>query len=1398
MMKINDFLKKASAVLVVAVLTISAIVVPLSVLNNVSASDGEMEVDYTLLDRAAVTSLNNSDYHVLDFSAVVVEYNGRYPGGKQSLLSPGYAYLIGVDEGGMENPYVTYNVKGGTDFMLECLVNRRDTLKKGNEWRLKVYTSENGYDWNEIIPEITDKSGLQEAQLDRTLRFEKKLSENDNYVMAVFPHTGNAAGKAYMDPCGNDFMGISKVKFTPADDPYEGTVYEKKLDFGALPATANVSKENKSDYYINDCKGLAVERRYRQTDDKSYQLGANWNYIYYYDYGTVEKPYATFSVEGGTDFRLVCYSNYKLTKSVADRLGEADWRLHVYTSVNGLDWVDIEPKIDTINKLDSNLFNQILTFSQKLSTDVKFVKAEFPHAGNASGYAQGLAGNNFMGIKSIYFTPDKDKDKEDYKYTYTKYYRYNKLSTTELTDELFKEKYGLDRGDGVRVFCSELTSGNYLGVSEKYLSNKSNKVKPNAVYHIAGDTDFKLTVSYDPTAVKAAAAELKKDEKDYSVKFYTSLDGINWQALNIQPSSTVTGDLGRNDIYRFVFPGDAALLKVEFPQSIGQEKYSECVGIKEIALTPGIGKIGYYEKYYSFSSVENIDSISEQKAKDLYMYTQSNMACNKFGKDSKVYLCANWWYLYNNINVSNPFVVYNVKPSTDFKAVVARSVENCTAIANRLGISPDEWTIKFYTSADAKKWNMLDVKPVSTVNSAIGKDDIYEFEIGKKVKYIKIVFPQTGNCDGTPGKGLAGNDFIGISQLGFTPGDDNFYNPYGNYKFANTVDFSKMKNSMVTAEVANNSGIYQCEPQRLAVSGGSLQVNYEYLRLFEKLDKPYVVYSVKPGTTFQAVVNYSATREAMSIATGEDFSIRLYISQDNVNWSSADTIITNSVDSEIYTIKNLPTNVKFVKIEFPQNGDMSLLSNGITPYVGNDFVGVKKVSYTSGNNVRKVGDVSGMSFTDKYDFAKDEIDVSKFDSTGIVYAKGLGQITSSWPYFYFSSFERDNPFIILPVRGGSSFYTSTSMRTMQAIDFTKDEFSFKILLSTDRVNWSDVTEQIKKSYYSNDGNFVVSEYAIESLAKNIRYIKIQFPQRRNYTDYTTSKGRKQGYVGNDFCGIDKLYFNKCEYSQKYENYLDYTKLAQSKTGLEGSVDSDRAGTLGIYDYDASALELTNMGDALNPKFVIHTQQSYIFNKTDVVKPFIVYNVKPGTAFESGFYLPDDPAILRICSSLGLGDDLKIKVYSSSDNKNWKEIKRETYNYVYSETDMKNEVVFKCDNVGADTNYLKIEFPLMGDYKKITGDINQATGEMLFGVSYIKCSLKEYNDTFTPVQYTFLDPNLFNIDMSKDPILNYRPVKQGLQTWQMALIVSGAIVLCGGTVLAVFLAIKKKKNKTPKD
>lgn len=1380
-----------------------------------------------------LSAANKAQYGIYDCSVNVAgQYAGIVLNSKSGNkirdgLEVRYDTVMSSAYGTLNKPYIIYEVQPGTYFEGTFLFN----VGTGNPWCKEAIEAKTGEGFDFTIEASANstagwKNAVSTSGANATQVIAYAVPEDCSYVKISFPQTGYIQN-GNNQVAGNDIARVGKVRYTKAPEKTYTTVYDYAHD--ANGASYESVNTNASKYGIyatsgSNAAGL-VKNTGRDGIEPDYgKLDAN-------AWGTLANPYVVYEVTPGTWFEATLHvrsnNNAYCKEAIAAVTGKP-----------------FEIKVEASDKADSGWKGAKDTSSFTTSDgvieylvpdDCHFVKITLPQTGyieNVKGVAK-IQANDLARLVKVRYTAPVPEFNASYDYT----------------TNLVTAGTGLTGGHGASIGAVGLSEGLYYDEKKGgHGINAGRSQIMNApwgtteffiIYEVVPGTKFEadFLLATNPAAngvwdkwTKETFAHLAGEPWEFKIEASAS-DTSGWKNEMTSASATANTFTLEYDV-----PADCKYVKITFPQKGRVEPYCEACDKYHLrdASTASLGLQGddlARLRAVRFTAPENhfdgCDKIWDYKANGpvnffydndaylIYLYEKNGIAIEPFTSGA-TYVAPDADYV-KGTGFSKPYVTFAVDPASKFVASI--NVDRAAAAA----IGAD-FKVKVYESADGANWTENTTAPIAELDT-----DFYSFDTAATTKFVKIEFPHTDAVKDIDKV----NEIFGLMKVGLNPDEAAYVvtDPFGNYKFGETHKFhGDPRPASFDADALNIYEVigagklgFETKPE---LPGYYLAHTYQSLVGKESTDKAGFVYSVKPGTAFQVIALVSRNDgfiQTIERKLGTNWDIMLEVSSDGKTWSNyaPSRILTNEYIqdgtntrymTEVITIPSVPSDVKFIKILYPQTGDMSKVTDEAFLYCGNDLIGVTQVSLTNGGAVPPSKFKPDKSY---YDTVIDSTEgVAPKETgvyvTGLQYAQSMQVMAPSWSYLNGTGGAvMANGSIVAAVKEGSAFFGEAAFRSTLALgeldengelvnnkdghpDVKKsvDPFTYiegygaRLYFSSDRVTWTEVTSQYREVIAGSGALPVLHRFNIAKLPAGVKYVKLELPINRNMIGCPVgNEGLVTCYTGNDFCGIRHFYCNVDEHVEyksevNYGNYFDTEKYGST---FPTNITAENEKVLGLHSYTPGAFEIKDYTSSDTPDGRIMIKESYLFNKKEVDAPYLVYNVEAN----SPFYMGVNASGVGRLSAMPAG---RLRLYVSETGKDgsWTEFT----SYTYIENHEHTFARYFADNLGAKTNYLMIVFPITGDLSlDKTVNAKGSSGAGFFAIRDIYTNIVDFDPTWdNKNEYVFIHPN-----NEQQVIIPGAVTVVPTNWWLIGGIIAGAVVLAAAAAFVIILIVKKKKK-----
>ncbi len=1004
-----------------------------STMYKIESSDPEKAI--LNITTQEVYYVDGEEKYILSLSKSAVDIMGR--GGKQSDESY-HADYNNPDVG----HYIAYNIKGGSELTMRSLRKKgfwQYADQGGYKWKFRFYVSSDYENWTPVEPEV-ETTNINYASADSwnpfTLEdnYTVKMPADAKFVKIGFPLVRNMYS-VFTYTNGYEVLGtIASISYTLAD--VKAPAPAKKITFSnyiesTQGAMANVydstlyltgkgtAKEESlsfstTDVYYDDNGRKALLTPSKAAVEILEAGSAQADAAYFEDYNNPDFGYHfTYNVNGGTKFKMRALRKFGFWQ-YAEKKGYK-WQFRFYVSEDNKNWSSITPEITTsdVNFTSADGWNPFTledNYSLTLPKSAKFIRIVFPQIRNLTNVFTHTNGYEVYGdIAEIIYTPAEKpaeklekyiEPKRDYKVTVdmTKPVDDTKEALADKLSEMYS--YSIDAfvlGEGSANYIYKGTdTKNLFALRETAVKDKTNITSPYYIaYGVEPGTAFKLQSLHR----ERESAGMTLNDMSYRFKFYTSANGVDWNAVNpvyYNEEGYVTQKIGNNrwystlDTYVVDIPQNACIIKVVFPQTTDLSKTNMTVGQGE--------KIGGNYGDWQVASIMNISytkptippprTVNFVAVTDLFRELTSMYDRSKEIKGSEAEVFSKEEAKYTENSVSNKlfslstaalqgleadskftgyYITYNVEENSPFRLVSPRSDEQSKLLMDA-GL---EFKFKFFVSKDNKTWKEqnFDLSTVNSTDATYNKLDTYTFDVPGGYAFVKIVFPQLSDLNSVVGGKAVGNLAAGIiKELTYTPAikaaKSDVNEPEAEY--SEKLDFTRKDIDLLTVLFTSNTNAEDKLSLTSAVCTSPdgiynpLSLTKEALSGKLSLAEPYsITYEIKQGTSIrlEGLRNYSMSGKVTT--RGLDCRFKFFTSADGENWEqvtdywfNSEYYNSNEYDVlDTYVVKT-KSNAKYIKIAFPQEQDYRRGTSSsalpiISGNVGNTVIGViRSISFS--------------------------------------------------------------------------------------------------------------------------------------------------------------------------------------------------------------------------------------------------------------------------------------------------------------------------------------------------------------------------------------------------------------------------------------------------------------------
>lgn len=680
------------------------------------------------------------------------------------------------------------------------------------------------------------------------------------------------------------------------------------------------------------------------------------------------------------------------------------------------------------------------------------------------------------------------------------------------------------------------------------------------------------------------------------------------------------------------------------PFTLSAFEEGETALAEETAVTPAYGKtINYSELKKSVVGYEGGQEITPADFNTFGMVESSNITvCDDYYLPEANYSTLNSWFEAEGKapgsggEFPKPYIVYRTKPNTAFEVSVSYNTVAKAAMEEALG---EAYEIKLYVSRDSKNWTETGyIRSAAETETVTRGSDVYTMQTvtatvlstGDNGYFVKVEYPNNG----TEQKHInnVGNRNAAVKSVSFTSDNSETYVP---------VDAGAASERSALLGVVEQSGT------EFTKSG----ISATYAALAGKTDivKPYIIFEAQTDAPFKLRATRSFTYEkklAAYVDPVKKFMVKVYTSSDKSNWTEQTADFKKTVNhwekgNNTYATFDmfLSDGAKYVKVEFPQTGDMSKVypSAGFGSSCGNDFIFLNVLDrvaaptdsssvvydYAAGSEIRKqvnsiskdnlsiFGACAVSPYVDKGGWG---VNAFGFEPAGIKTAKEYMMYTTG----------KLPTYLTYNVNPGSTFSAELLIDAARKAEYENAnnvKFEFKLQASADNSSWTDIA-----STGSTSGAYVVLAASVPETAS---YVRIVFPQTKD-SYYVTENNNKYYY---DNCAI--LRSVTMTPPATYDVNYDYTDLdAMPFAQSTGDGKSDRryirtladVKSLGATDallnnnewYYTFERNITDSTDA-KKQGAIQASYGYLYQYATET-PYLIYDVSETDCFNATLYI----------------------------------------------------------------------------------------------------------------------------------------------------------------------------------
>lgn len=784
-----------------------------------------------------------------------------------------------------------------------------------------IYNIEKGTEFCATFTDTTDISKIGFYASDDAVTWEKAEIKTDGKKVTVATAAKSEFVKIEM-PTDDDWnAGIKLVTYTKAVN----AANVKRLDFADA---ANTGAFEQSGIY----KGVVIQPDWSALDSAKTENSYN--------------GYLTYKVQPGTRFGFTVTSN-RSADSAAEKLGfkkATDWNIEVYASSDNVSFekLNVTPAYSAryANYQESGDARRSADWNFTVPDGIIYIKLKFPITQNLSTMTSADGEKVWPYVGNDLFDIDRVE------YSAIKYDYYKENEGDYFIDGTLSDETKSDFG--IYSFHTDIFRDSSFGnVFDGNWPGMYNNRRPYIDYMVRSGKAFYAEF----ITMYSGNVRDYTNGKDFVIEIQGKQANGDWVTAKTVTLNTENRDNKHHSVMLTAEENKYTYLRIMWPTKLSDSMAGNTVlGLAAVAFTEPYAEFDSYGTYseYQYTGVSKLD-FADEVYNDLLLYRYNGVEIAEFA-DGAAYLAATEDYAKNGAKVQRPYAVYLVKPDTDAVFSVTRDTAKCDAMGKN-------WNIKLYESADGKNWTENTATPETANNAGIGVIDTYKFRTDAETQYIKVEFPHSGEVNGESGARI-----IGLNGVGITPGEYGELDVYGTHEFGETDKYYDKEQftggGIIDALSKVNYKFYQTRSWSAYFGEGTgIQVAWDYLNGRRDVSKPYVSYNVVAGTAFQAEVTFNVTvLNTIEKALGTDFLPKLYVSADHRTWTepaySRVKLRVSKVNPKrgglVLTLDEVPEGIKYVKVEFPMTGDVSLLTDGAFQYAGNDTMELISAFYTKG------------------------------------------------------------------------------------------------------------------------------------------------------------------------------------------------------------------------------------------------------------------------------------------------------------------------------------------------------------------------------------------------------------------------------------------------------------------
>ena len=875
------------------------------------------------------------------------------------------------------HPYIVYNVTPGTAFELSSAVHKDSNE---NESVLSFYVSNDGVTWIPVAAE-RNSAGVWNSKQETYKSYTSYVYTIDNvglktnFVKAEYPMTmaskdGGREPSAYLLVYGAKFTAVENYAVN-GQTLFEAMAFARQKElyeehFIAYPDFVNMDTSVSS--------GTSAA-----TSNYGMLQNSTWG-----DFKEKDRSYIAM-VAPGSRFYLETANNWFIPE-LGNALGSVEQaRIRVYSSAtlsDDAEWTEWAPMPYSCGGTHTPTFNFYLP------KDHIYVRIVYPQKGRV-GSVEGFSytdvnGNDAAFFTDMVFTPYDAADADFiYDYTSAAYWEKPQAGTSNLSQ---------DTGNSLGITIPWTNGKNLVNAAAQNTEDPYAKGHFSIQYAVEGGKMFNLEYAVRIATwtgnTKGCYEANVTDGSSMEFIIESSTDNVNW--TNAYETESGYAETSVNDGDRKIFdvsylvPKDAKYVRVSFGMTgVGYlndnstyQGFNDCIYLRKVSVanannvyTAPVIPVEYVYTTDTDASKATSASNTETASIDGATGFRGGYGHLVAGDGANVKTLAG--------TLERPYVIYDVVPGSNFSfdysmyATAKASSETTAALNIKAGLGSEalrEFEFFVYGRADENSaWQYIGKTDSSALDYRGGNSASYgtngygkgSFDIPADVTQVKVELPNTG------------------ALTTATPVAYDYSTASGNYGMWNNGAIGADYITFNDADGEENDNI-------IGKDGNGIRPTYGSLSSAWGTKEFYIIYKVKPGTTFVANLEMhdSATREGYAAKTGEPFEAKLQYSADKASWSEAITTAGQGTSATLGCI--VPAGNEYVKITFPQKGIIPDSGD----YRGNDAATLTGVSFypdawiTAGNDAAHLYNVKYASGTKP----GPDVDYTALDSANITNA----------------------------------------------------------------------------------------------------------------------------------------------------------------------------------------------------------------------------------------------------------------------------------------------------------------------------------------------------------------------------------------------------------------------------